>query len=570
MSNVSCSGVNHYSIADTLSLFDVFIDKIDSINLVNDSRDIQAGDVFCATVGREQDGRQYIDQAIKNGAVLVLAQCQHTQQHGNIITKHFAKPNGPLTQVNQVNKENLVNQVNGINQEKSNSAHISIQVVQFFNLNQHLFELAKAYYQSPQTKMTMIGITGTNGKTSTSQIIAKLFEACQQTCAVIGTIGSGRLSSLKALNNTTPGATQLHQLLAEFSAENIAQVAMEVSSHALEQGRVTAGLFDLAVFTNLSRDHLDYHQTMENYADAKGMIFRQADEHDTELNPEASKKQIAILNGDDEQVTKWLTDWPADWLDSKNIIVYGRSKAITQYPHYLYASDIKSSARGVSFYLQSHIGNIKVESPLMGDFNVDNLLAAMSVLIAEQYSLKVIVEASKNITPIIGRMESFSATYSTTCSTESSFENSAIAIVDYAHTPDALENALKACRLHCEGQLWLVFGCGGDRDSGKRSMMGSIAEKRADHVIITNDNPRSEIPELIANDILSGFECPEKVAVMLNREQAVISTLSHAKAGDIVLLAGKGHEKFILMANEKIAYNERELVRNFYLKKALS
>lgn len=567
MYNVSCSGTNHYSIADTLSLFEIFIDEIDSVNLVNDSRQVQAGDIFCATAGSEQDGRQYIDKAIKNGAVLVLAQCQKSQQHGNIITKHFVRQ-----------KDSAVFET----REKSISAHISIQVVQFFNLNQHLFELAKSYYQSPQTKMTMIGITGTNGKTSTSQIIAKLLEACQQSCAVIGTVGSGRLSSLKELNNTTPGATQLHQLFADFSADNITQVAMEVSSHALEQGRVKAELFDIAVFTNLSRDHLDYHQTMENYADAKGLIFSSCTGYNAGLddgsntqpnsqphsqpNSQHSKKQTAILNGDDEQVIKWL----ADWSETENVIVYGRSKSMTQYPHYLYASDIKSSANGVVFYLQSHIGNINVESPLMGDFNVDNLLAAMSVLIAEKYPLQVIVEAVKNITPIIGRMESFSAEKAVESPVDSSVEKSAIAIVDYAHTPDALENALKACRLHCEGKLWLVFGCGGNRDSGKRSMMGSIAEKRADHVIITNDNPRNEIPELIANDILSGFECPEKVTVMLNREQAVTSTLSHAKVGDIVLLAGKGHENFILMANEKIDYNERELVRNFYLNKAIS
>jgi len=504
-----------FSILATLALFDIKIEAIETANLVNDSRQVRAGDIFCAIIGSEQDGRQHIDNAIKNGAVLVLAQCQHSQQHGNVIAK-------PVVDKNENNNASF------------------IKVIQFYQLNNHLFSLAQAYYQNPQSKMTIIGITGTNGKTSTSQIIAKLLDACQLSCAVIGTVGAGKLSALVDINNTTPGATLLHQLLADFSKEAISKVAMEVSSHALQQGRVDSDLIDIAVFTNLSRDHLDYHKTMECYAEAKLKMFSQ------------NKAQIAIFNGDDSQARLWLKDWTID----EQLIVYGRQTSISQYPCYLFASHIHTSSQGVSFTLESHLGSIEIVSPLIGDFNVDNLLAAIAVLIAEKISLKTIASVVKTISPIIGRMESFTS------------ENLATAVVDYAHTPDGLEKALQACRQHCNGELWVVFGCGGDRDKGKRALMAQIAELGADHVVVTNDNPRSEVPELIANDVLAGFDKPEKVTVMLHREQAVTSTLSHAKADDIVLLAGKGHEDYILMANEKIAYNEREVVAQFYQNKA--
>jgi UDP-N-acetylmuramoyl-L-alanyl-D-glutamate--2,6-diaminopimelate ligase len=475
-------------------------------DLVNDTRKIKAGDVFCAVIGSQQNGNDYISQAIEQSASLIIAECENAEQHGDIIYLPIADSAKKIPQV------------------------------YFYQLNQQLFALAKAFYQNPQQHMTIIGITGTNGKTSISQIVAKLLACCQEKTAVIGTNGAGQIDALQVIDNTTPAATQLHQFMAEFSASTCKNVAMEISSHALEQKRVTAELLDIAVFTNLSRDHLDYHQTMENYADAKYQIFS----HDS--------AQIAILNGDDKQAKSWLNNWP----NKQPVIVYGKSEAVAQYPAFLQATDITPSSKGVVFMLNTHIGCQKIESALIGDFNVDNLLAAIAVLMTKDISLSDIALAVKSLTPILGRMEAFEET------------NNATTIVDYAHTPDALVSALRACRHHCQGDLWVVFGCGGDRDKGKRPLMAQAAERGADHLVFTTDNPRTENLENIIADMLIGCENPENVTVLHDRESAITATLAQAKANDMILLAGKGHEDYIISGTEKIKYNEREFVKSIY------
>jgi UDP-N-acetylmuramoyl-L-alanyl-D-glutamate--2,6-diaminopimelate ligase len=373
-------------------------------------------------------------------------------------------------------------------------------------------------------------------------MIAQLLDVCDLNCSVIGTNGAGKVEQLSPINNTTPGASQLHQLLEQFVEQKQSHVAMEVSSHALAQGRVTAQLFDTAIFTNLSRDHLDYHQTMESYAEAKFQIFSQ------------SKKQNAVINGDDIQAKMWLENWSK----GQQVIVYGRGDKIPTFENYVQARHIRHLAEGVEFQLSTHLGDIKIRSQLIGDFNIDNLLAAISVLMFEKISLNEIADAVKTLSPVIGRMEPFVN------------ENMPLAIVDYAHTPDALRNALIACRQHCEGSLWVVFGCGGDRDIGKRPLMGEVAELQSDHVIVTNDNPRTENAEKIAEDILEGCQQPKNITVLLERQQAVISALKKAKKEDVVLLAGKGHEDYIIMGDQHIPYNERELVHSIYAHGAAS
>jgi UDP-N-acetylmuramoyl-L-alanyl-D-glutamate--2,6-diaminopimelate ligase len=225
---------------------------------------------------------------------------------------------------------------------------------------------------------------------------------------------------------------------------------------------------------------------------------------------------------------------------------------------YVAASDIALHHSGVAFKLLTHLGNVDIESKLIGEFNIDNLLAAIAVLLSQEIELSEISAAVKSVTPIIGRMESFSA------------DDMPTSIVDYAHTPDALINALKACKEHCQGDVWVVFGCGGDRDKGKRSLMGQAAENNADHIVITNDNPRSEAPEAIVADILKGCKKPERASIILNRAKAVVSTIKQAKAQDIVLMAGKGHEDYVIVGNEKIAYNERAVVQQQYSNGAIS
>ena len=474
-------------------------------NLVNDTRAIEAGDVFCAVIGTVRDGRTFIEQAIAENCAMVLQETPNKTEHGK------------LNWLARVGEQ-------------------SVPVLSYYRLNEQLFSVAKAFYGMPQEKLNIIGITGTNGKTSTSQIIANLLDQCQRDCAVIGTTGAGKLAQLQAIENTTPGATQLQQLLAQFAEQSITDVAMEVSSHALSQKRVTAELFNIAVYTNLSRDHLDYHHTMSAYADAKYAIFSNAVE------------QVAVLNGDDQQANIWLENWPS----TQPFIVYGRNSDIGQYSRFVQAQDIRHRADGVSFELCTEQGQCQIDSQLLGDFNVENLLAAIAVLLVENIALDTVAYAVRNLSPIIGRMEAFASAGKPT------------AVVDYAHTPDALSSALDACRLHCYGKLWVVFGCGGDRDTGKRALMAEIAERKADQIIITNDNPRTENPEAIAQAIIAGLSTTDNTQKILDREQAVLTALTQAGANDLVLCAGKGHEDYIIFGNKKHHYDERAVVGSFY------
>jgi len=482
-------------------------------DLVNDSRLVIQGDIFCAIVGHAQDGRRYINKAITQGAKLVLAECEYAEQHGEI------------------------------------SFVDNISVISFYQLNLQLFSLSSAYYQNPQSKMTMIGVTGTNGKTTTSQLIAQMLTAYSKACGVIGTNGAGPINQLLPIENTTPSASELHQLFYRFEQEQLSHVAMEVSSHALVQGRVTGDLFDVAVFTNLSRDHLDYHGTMLGYAKAKKALFT------------GEEKQIAIFNFNDEQVKYWLAEDVKAGLSIKQHWFYGLDKSVLTCEKFVCAQKVKHHHQGVSFTLMTHIGEVFIESPLLGDFNIENLLAAISVLLTQGVALKDLPSLTKKIHAVAGRME---ATTGLSLPT---------AVVDYAHTPDALEKALTACRQHCQGELYVVFGCGGDRDKGKRPLMAKVAQQYADYIVITNDNPRTEIAEQIVEDILAGFtkkkSLEHKIKVQLDREQAVLDTLIKASQQDIVLLAGKGHEDYVIFPDgqggtKKVAYDERAVVSKFY------
>ncbi|NQY49498.1 MAG: UDP-N-acetylmuramoyl-L-alanyl-D-glutamate--2,6-diaminopimelate ligase [Colwellia sp.] len=489
-------------------------------NLHNDSRLVVEGDIFCAIIGHQQDGRQYIEQAIKQGAKLVITECESAAEHGELVI---------------------------VTSEKN------VTMVKFYQLNQHLFTLTKDYYQAPQAHMTIVGITGTNGKTTTSQLLAQMLSGYHKPCAIIGTNGAGSLDNLQPIENTTPGACELHQLFNRFNDEHsvdgkFSHVAMEVSSHALCQQRVQADLFDIAVFTNLSRDHLDYHGSMASYGAAKKQIFT------------GDNSQVAVVNFADEQAKSWLENWP----EQQVVWLYGRADKIESNKYFVTVNNINRHSHGVSFTLISHLGSVEVTSPLLGDFNIDNLLAAICVLLIQGVPVTDIAELVKQVSGIAGRMEATSA------------NNLATAVVDYAHTPDALEKALQACRQHCSGKLYLVFGCGGARDKGKRPLMAQAAEKYADYIVVTNDNPRSEDPQLIANDIIAGFTKPDgnQITTILEREQAVLNTLQTAQMGDIVLLAGKGHEDYVIVGKhdddgtiigtQKLAYNERLVVANFY------
>ncbi|WP_185962689.1 UDP-N-acetylmuramoyl-L-alanyl-D-glutamate--2,6-diaminopimelate ligase [Thalassomonas sp. M1454] len=504
-----------FSISNTLACFDINISDVATNNLVNDSRDVQTGDVFAAVSGTNLVGSDFIDKAIAQGASLVLSQCAEAKLHGSI---------------EQV--------------ASNHSANGVVTIVHFYQLDKQLAKLSAIYYNQPVNDLTLVGITGTNGKTSCCQIMAQLMNAVGKPTAIIGTLGAGTLDNLVDINNTTPGPTKLQNLLAQFKAQNIKQVAMEVSSHALSQHRVESDMIDIAVFTNLTRDHLDYHGDMQSYGAAKRALFN------------GTKEQVWVLNADDAQTHQWLTELA---IDNERVLYscnanFDQQAFVTSNPNakFINASNIKCHNQGVDFALTSSWGNINISSGLLGEFNVSNLLAAIAVLLVQGVALEDIAKHTKNLTAVAGRMETFSA------------PNLATTVVDYAHTPDGLEKALTSARKHCQGKLWAVFGCGGDRDTGKRAVMGAIAEQYADQIVLTNDNPRTEDPNTIIADIAKGIKNLAAVTTILDREQAIISTLKQAGADDMVLCAGKGHEDYTIIGTEKIAYYEREVVRKLY------
>ncbi|TKB47671.1 UDP-N-acetylmuramoyl-L-alanyl-D-glutamate--2,6-diaminopimelate ligase [Thalassotalea mangrovi] len=503
-----------YSITSALGKFGIRQDpKLDqgTRHIVNDSRQVQPGDIFAAVRGTLSQGHVYIEAAIAAGAQLILIDIDDESGHGQL------------------------RWLQGTSR--------SVAAIEFYQLGQSLAEIASAYYQYPANDMTVYGVTGTNGKTSVCQLIAQILNYADTPAAIIGTLGAGPLQNLRDIANTTPGPTLLQSLLADFKQLAIANVAMEVSSHALEQKRLQPDLVDVAIFTNLSRDHLDYHGTMQAYADAKGKLFVD------------NGRQRWVMNADDRQTLGYLGNANRDIstvLVSSRQSLASLQEQFVNLTHYVVASDIHCHPQGLSFSIVSSWGEAVIDTPLLGRFNVDNLLACFGALLISGISLQQLVLASQKLRAVAGRMEAFAGVNTTT------------AVVDYAHTPDALENALQACRYHNPRQLWVVFGCGGDRDKGKRPLMAKAAQQYADHLIITNDNPRSESPQAIADDIISGLEKPEQAKVILDRRQAVTFALSQAGPQDMVLLAGKGHEDYMIIGEQRIDYDERAVVADYF------
>ncbi len=413
-------------------------------------------------------------------------------------------------------------------------------------------EIAARFYQHPSRDMRIIGITGTNGKTSCTHFIAQLIRIMAKslpennTCALIGTLGNGRIGKLQQSSHTTPDAVTLQGLMAEYREQLVNTVVMEVSSHALAQGRVNGIEFDVAVLTNLSRDHLDFHGDMQSYANEKLKLF---------LNPQL--KNI-ILNKDDvfsAQIIKQLHK--ASSVGQKQepqptLLTYARKDQKADF----YASDVRLNETGIEFKLHRSGNVYAVNSVLIGDFNIDNLLAAIAVLEQQGYELSMIIKAVKKLTTVSGRMEKIVL--------QTSAKQQPLLVVDYAHTPDALVKALQAMRAHTRGKLWCVFGCGGDRDQGKRALMAEAVEQYADEMIVTSDNPRSESPQKIIEDILSGFKVPHKVRVEIDRSKAIEQALNLLENNDALLIAGKGHENYQEIKGQKIPFSDKNCIEHFY------
>lgn len=452
-----------------------------------DSRKITAGDAFVAIPGHEVDGRNFISAAIAAGASVVLA---HSDE--------FAV-----------------------------GYHNEVPIVYLPNLALRVSDLAGRFYGTPSKQLRLTGITGTNGKTTVSHLLAQLWQQLEAPAAVIGTVGSGLMQQLLPESLTTPDPITIQQRLAAFVAEGARSVTMEVSSHALTQGRVEGLHFNTLIATNVSRDHLDYHGTLKAYAAAKQRLF-------TDF-PAA----IRVLNADDKIISTWgAVD---DYWFSMNPHRLGQ-------PHTLVASDWVFHADHTRMTLNWEHESIRVESPLLGEFNIANVLAAVTAVIATGYSLADVAQYIECLEAVPGRMETFKG------------GQGPLVIVDYAHTPDALQQVLSAAQNHCTGRLWCVFGCGGDRDRGKRPQMGQIAAKYADVSIVTDDNPRTEDPQQIIDDIITGMPRGTEYQPYPDRAKAIRYALTTASEQDVVVCAGKGHETYQIIGSRRYDYDERAYV----------
>tara|TARA_Y100001970_G_scaffold16695_1_gene18799 strand:- start:5108 stop:6559 length:1452 start_codon:yes stop_codon:yes gene_type:complete len=433
-----------------------------------DSRHVRDGDLFVAFPGLRHDGRDYIAQAVAAGAAAVVLESQGAVAH-----------------------------------------QLAVPSVQIEGLAEQLSALADRFYQQPSAALQVIGITGTNGKTSVSQMLAQALDRLGSRCGVIGTLGSGLAGALIDHGMTTPDAVAVQAQLASMRDQGASHVAMEVSSHALVQHRVAAVRFAVAVFTNLSRDHLDYHGTMAAYGEAKARLFQR-------------DLQAAVVNLDDAFGCELAERCAAP------VIGYSLSDPAAT----LYCRELVCDSLGLNARLQVQGREFALRSPLLGSFNMSNLLAVLGSLLALGVDAGAAVEQVAQLQPPAGRMQRLGG------------GDLPLVVVDYAHTPDALEKALTALHQHAAGRVVCIFGCGGDRDNGKRPMMARVAEQFAEAVVVTDDNPRTEPSQQIIEQICQGAEHPQALTVIPNRAQAIASTIAAARPGDVILLAGKGHENY--------------------------
>ncbi|MGH8031021.1 MAG: UDP-N-acetylmuramoyl-L-alanyl-D-glutamate--2,6-diaminopimelate ligase [Luteimonas sp.] len=399
-------------------------------------------------------------------------------------------------------------------------------------LRARLGGMAHRFHGTPSAAMTTVGVTGTNGKTSTVQLLAQAWSLAGLRSGSIGTLGAGLYGDTQPTGFTTPLVLQTHALLAELRDAGATAVAMEVSSHALDQGRVDAVAFKVAVFTNLTRDHLDYHGTMAHYGETKAKLFAMP------------ALQAAVINIDDAFGAGLLAALPASL---RRIAVSARGAMHAD----VRAQGVALDAAGIAFDLHIANSRVAVRSPLLGRFNVDNLLAVAGTLHALGDGIATIAATLSQLQPVAGRMNRLGGD-----------GQAPLVVIDYAHTPDALQQALASLRTHADGRIVCVFGCGGERDRGKRPQMAAIAETHADLVIVTDDNPRAEDGDAIVADVLRGFARAEAVIVQRDRRAAIMRAIGGATTGDIVLIAGKGHESYQEVDGVRHAFDDTQVARS--------
>ncbi|MFV1871751.1 MAG: UDP-N-acetylmuramoyl-L-alanyl-D-glutamate--2,6-diaminopimelate ligase [Oleiphilus sp.] len=464
--------------------------------LAIDSRLVKQGDLFLAMSGNHTDSTDHIKEAILKGANAVVA-------------------------------EGLVNQGNAFEDGL---------VVELFvdNLKANIGVIADRFFRSPSQDLAVIGVTGTNGKTSVTNYLASYFAYNNHVSAVIGTLGYGLVNNeghkLKETGFTTPNVVDVHRCLAELRDAGAQTVFMEVSSHGLSQGRVDGVQFDGAVFTNLTREHLDYHGTMAEYAASKFKLFQR------------EGLKFAVVNEDDDYASQLIEEIAPE----VRVFTYG-VKSASDVAVNAYELNVHS-ASSISADVTTPVGALGINSGLIGLFNLSNLLAVLTVAVAKQ-ELKDCEQRIQGIQAVKGRMQVVQT------------KNMPVAIVDYAHTPDALRNALEAIKPHCQGKLIVVFGCGGDRDNGKREEMAKVAAQLAELSVVTNDNPRTEAPEKIIGDIIKGFDQTGHVYLIeADRRKAISLAFKRASSADVILIAGKGHETWQDVNGERVHFSDIEEV----------
>lgn len=472
------------------------VPDLEIVDLTLDSRQVVPGGAFVALPGLRSHGIGFAAQAIQAGASAILWE--------------------PTAGV-------MAPQVSG-----------QVELVAVPQLSAQLGVMADRFFDAPSQSVAVTGITGTNGKTTAAYVLAAALAQLGKRSAYAGTLGYGPIGAVTPGTHTTPDCITVHRQIAQLRDAGVSHLGMEVSSHALDQRRVDGVRFDTAVFTNLTHDHLDYHGTVEAYGAAKERLFQWPG------------LKHAVINAGDA-----FGQLLAERYSGRGLTLCSRSVAVrvSKPSHALFATKVRAAADGLEIDIDGSWGAATLRSRFVGDFNVDNLLAVLGVLLGWDVPLPHAIEALENCVAPPGRMETFTA------------PGKPLAIVDYAHTPDALEKALQATRKHCSGKLFCVFGCGGDRDATKRPVMGAIAERLADVVIVTDDNPRTEDGDAIVANIVAGLKHQEQATIERDRARAIERAIRAGQAGDAVLVAGKGHEDYQIVGLEKRYFSDRDAVQ---------
>jgi len=511
---ITGSGYPLYELLDGFVATDNIIDlQCQVTGLSLDNRQVQEGYLFIACKGTQQHGLAFAEDAIKRGAIAVVYENQLTG--GAELSEYL---------------ETL---------QATNVPIIGIE-----SLSVKAGFIADRFYAEPSKVLKLTGITGTNGKTSCCHYLANLLSISTKV-AVMGTLGNGLVGNLQATQNTTPDAITVHQFMADMREQDVSHMVMEVSSHGLAQGRVNGVRFETAIFTNLSRDHLDYHHDMESYGKSKKKLM------------DVAGLRYAVVNADDEFGREILETLP----ETVQSVAYSLSDAMNADASVLRSSlmhlgcvqgsDLQFTDKGLSLHVSSPWGDAFVKSPLYGRFNAENILAVLAAALLNGMRLADAIKGIENLTSVAGRMEHVGDD-----------AKLPTVIVDYAHTPDALQQVLESVRSHSKNKLWCVFGCGGERDTGKRPLMGKVADEFADEIILTDDNPRAESGDEIIQKIHSAIDREKHLYIERDRAAAISYAITNAKRGDVVVIAGKGHEDYQLIGDERLTFSDVDVARN--------